>query len=411
MALRIACLVARTNKAGVTRWFWQPSKTLADAGWKPMALGKDEGKALVAARARNAEVARWREGEGAPAAIAPRIAGDTLAALIARYRREVLEGTDADGAPILRPGTRSLYATGLARLEAWAGSEPLAAITKARVKDLRKQKARPRADGGLGRAAAFNLLRMGRQLFAFALEEEIALINPFLDFDLKPPPPRRAIWEADDEAAFIAAARNLGMPQLALALELAIYTAARVSDLRGFTEAQYGPLDIADPLDREHFADADGIVRGWKMAQGKTSDAWVSIDMHYPFEPELRAAVEAALRFNRARDRAADPVRLQTYVLTDPAGLPWKRRDFIRAWRKVIDHAIASTGRAGMAKLVWHDLRRTRVVRLRRMGMDVGRIASLTGHSPASVIMMLKVYGPIDPAMTAAALRAASRVA
>jgi hypothetical protein len=57
-----------------------------------------------------------------------------------------------------------------------------------------------------------------------------------------------------------------------------------------------------------------------------------------------------------------------------------------------------------MRDLVWHDLRRTRVVRLRRLGLDAGAIATITGHSPAAIWSMLKVYGPADPQMTAAAL-------
>jgi hypothetical protein len=45
-----------------------------------------------------------------------------------------------------------------------------------------------------------------------------------------------------------------------------------------------------------------------------------------------------------------------------------------------------------------------RVVRLRRRGMDPAMIATITGHSPQSIHMMLKVYGPVDPTITAAAL-------
>ena len=57
-----------------------------------------------------------------------------------------------------------------------------------------------------------------------------------------------------------------------------------------------------------------------------------------------------------------------------------------------------------MAQLVWHDLRRTRVVRLRRRGMAKEMIAALTGHSPRAIEEMLRVYGPIDPTMTASAV-------
>ncbi|KPH66360.1 hypothetical protein [Novosphingobium sp. ST904] len=63
--IRIPLLVGKTNKAGITSWYWQPSKTLADAGWKPISLGKDEGAALAAARAETA-----RSKNGRPAVIA-----------------------------------------------------------------------------------------------------------------------------------------------------------------------------------------------------------------------------------------------------------------------------------------------------------------------------------------------------
>jgi hypothetical protein len=66
--------------------------------------------------------------------------------------------------------------------------------------------------------------------------------------------------------------------------------------------------------------------------------------------------------------------------------------------------AVKTTGRTRMNDLVWHDLRRTRVVRLRRRGMAKEMIASITGHSLNSIEMMLAVYGPIDPTITANAI-------
>ena len=143
------------------------------------------------------------------------------------------------------------------------------------------------------------------------------------------------------------------------------------------------------------------------FTQEKTSDEaeGAMTFMQIPLEPALREKVEAAIRTNRARDRAATPKRLLTYVLVDDrTGLPWKKRAFIKAWRDVIEHAIEATGREAMRELVWHDLRRTRVVRLRRRGMVPAMIASITGHSLQSINMMLKVYGPVDPTITAAAL-------
>lgn len=403
-SIRIPCLVAKTNKARITSWYWQPSKTLAAAGWKPLTLGKDEGRAIAAARARNEEVEQWKAGGPKPEVVERRRNPGTVDALIKAYRRDVLHGTNpVTGKPRLSPKTVEGYKTGLDRIEAWAGQHPIAYVTPARVIALRNAIARPPEQGGLGHSAAFNLLKTLRQLFAYAESADVIPkgSNPATDFGLGAPAPRAALWEADDEAAFIAAAYALGLPSLALAIELAIYTGQREGDLIAMTEAQVKPLMILDPVIRAHFASADDHVLGWEMTQGKNRTTQMAI----PFEPALRKQVETAIRTNRARDRAADPQRLLTHVLVDDrTGLPWKKRQFIAAWRSVIEHAAKAAHRPTMNALVWHDLRRTRVVRLRRQGIDPAMIASITGHSPQSINMMLKVYGPIDPTITAAAI-------
>lgn len=411
-SIRIPCLVGKKNKGGITSWYWQPSATLAKAGWKALTLGKDEGAAIVAARKRNDEVEAWKLGGGKPDEIKQRIQTGTVNALVARYRKEVLAGKKPDGRPILRPRTVEGYETGLARIEAWAGTHPLAYVTPARVRALRNATAIPTDQGGLGHAAALNLLKMGRQLFAFA--ESVDLIakgsNPFTSFDLGNLPARRTIWELDDDAAFDAAAYDLNMPGLALARAIALYSAQREGDLLAFTEGQWQVLHLHDLRLHDLFAGEDGKVMGWSLSQIKTSNDHQVVGMEIPLELELRTRIEAALRTNRARDRAADPPRLLSHVIVDERAessrryLPWKKRDFIKAWTKVLAHAAERSNRPHMTDLVWHDLRRTRVVRLRRRGMVPAMIASITGHSLQSINMMLKVYGPVDPTMTAAAI-------
>ena len=59
-------------------------------------------------------------------------------------------------------------------------------------------------------------------------------------------PPRAQVWELEDDAAFDAAAHELGFPGMALARELALFTAQRQSDLLAFTEHQLAALDILD---------------------------------------------------------------------------------------------------------------------------------------------------------------------
>lgn len=410
--IRIPCLVGKTNKAGVTSWYWQPSATLARDKWKAVSLGKDAGKAFRAAEQRNAEVEAWRSGAPHADLVAAgpkhRRTG-TVAALVDRYRREYVQGKRPDGRDRLRSKTREAYEIGLKRIDEWAGQHPIAYVTPARIRALKGATAKPVEQGGLGHSAAYNLLKTLRQLFAFA--ESIDLIpkgsNPATSFDLSPPPPRSSTWELDDEAAFDAAARDLGLPSMVLARELALYTAQREGDLIAFTEAQLQPLEILNQLVREQFAGEDGTVKGWTLAQTKTSTDYRRTELSLPLEPQLLGKVEAQLRTNRARDRAATPPRLLSHVLVDDrTGLPWKKRDFIKAYRKVLNHAAKHAGRPHMTDLVWHDLRRTRVVRLRRRGLGKDLISAITGLDPKTIDAMLKVYGPIDPTITAAALAA-----
>lgn len=414
--IRIPCLVGKTNKAKITSWYWQPSKTLAAAGWKPLTLGKDEGAAIAAARARNAEIEAWKAGGQLPLdqKVKPRRQPGTVAALIARYRREHVDGKKPDGRDRLRPKTRESYDIALRRIEEWAGKHPVSYITPARVRTLRDATARPIDQGGLGHAAAFNLLKTLRQLFAFA--ESVDMIprgsNPATSFNLSPPPPRSSVWERDDDAAFDAAALELGMPGMVLAREIALYSAQREGDLIAFIEHEFCEIEILDPIVRAAFQPEgapDHKVMGWVMAQTKTSTDYRRTELSIPFDTALAAKVAAAIRTNRARDRAATPPRLLTHVLVDESDganrhRAWKKRDFCKAFRKILDKAAETEGREHMAKLTWHDLKRTRVVRLRRKGYGKEAISAITGLDPKTIDAMLKVYGPIDPTITARAL-------
>lgn len=408
--IRIPRLVAKKNVHGaITSWHWQPSKTLADAGWRPEPLGADEGKAIARARELNLQVDQWKSGGPKPERIQSRVNPGTVASLIARYRREHVNGKKPDGRPLLRDKTREAYETALKRIEQWAGPHPLVYVTPLRVRALRDATAKPIDQGGLGHSAAYALLKTLRQLYAFA--ESVDLIprgsNPATSFGLSPPPPRDAKWELDDDAAFDAAARDLGMPGMVLARELALYSAQREGDLITFTEGQLQQLEIFDPIVRRAFAADDRAVWGWQLDQEKTSTDYSRRMLSIPFEPALLEKVQLAIRTNRARDRAATPPRLVTHVLVDPrTGLPWKKRDFNKAYRKVLDHAADRTGREHMRELTWHDLRRTRVVRLLRRGFGEQAISAITGIDPKTIAAMIKIYGPIDPTITAAALAA-----
>lgn len=404
--IRIPCLVGKTNMAGVTSWYWQPSKTLKDAGWRPVSLGKDMGRAMQAAQARNAEVEQWKLGGQRPSGIQRKDAAGTFGALIQRYRREVLHGTHPDGTPLLAPATVRGYKAALNRLEEWAGKHPVAFVTPARVKALRDATARPVEQGGIGHAPAFTMLKTLRVVMGFAESCDIIPkgTNPATDFGLGAPASRKTVWSAEDDAAFDLAAYDLGLPSMALARELALYTAQREGDLIRFTEGQLVELEIHELVLRQRLADKDGKVLGWAFNQGKTSKREFDVVMEIPLEPVLLEKVRKTIRTNRARDRAAGRTGLAHVLVKDSDGLPFSERRFIRTWKRVLARAAEMTKRNAMLELNWHDLRRTRVVRLRRRGMPKEMIAAITGHSLASISAMLKVYGPIDPTVTAAAI-------
>lgn len=406
--IRIPGLVAKRGAGGVILYYWQPSATLKKAGFTPLQFGNDEAAAIMGSRDRNAEVVAWKNGGIRKASITPHINRGTIDALITRYRNEYLCAIDpATRRPRLSEKTRENYETPLHRLHLWAGDQPLGYVTPNRVRILKNTLVGPPEKGGIGHASAHNTLKMLRQLFAFAISVDLIPkgANPATDFGLGAPKARRTIWKHAHEKAFDDAAFRLGLPSLALARELALYTAQREGDLLHFTENDYVAIELFDPLLVRHFGDELGVVRGWVNDQHKTG----LMQLEIPFDTNIRLKVESALRNNRARDRAATPTRLVTHVIIDDrSGLPWKKRDFIKAWNAVLADAATATGMAEMNDLVWHDLRRTRVVRLRRMGMSEAQIATVTGTSPQTIMAMLKAYGPIDATMTAHALAAAS---
>jgi len=423
--IRIPCLVPKKAKNGNVSWYWQPSKTLRDAGWKPVALGKDEGQAIAAARARNDEVDRWKDG-GQPAVerIRTRELAGTFGALIARYERDVINGTKPDGrTPILAASTVRTYQTGIRRLRAWAGKQPLAFITPARVRALRDAMLKPEAAGGVGHHAAHQTLKMGRTLFAFARTIDMADKNPFEDFGLAAPNARSVIWSPPARELMVLTAYELGMPSMAAAIMLGFAIGQREQDLVAYTERHYVaiPEHKMQPEDYATLArlSPDGIPRGIRFRQQKT-DAWIEV----PVVGLVRWAVETCIASSRAAgsvtllldDRRQDQDedrryrRGQSYA-DGAAGQTRFQRDFaeIREW------AIAAAQFDGdedlateLATLQYRDLRRTCVVYLGELGMDAHLIAAVTGHDIDETQRILKTYMPRTTGRAARAIALAS---
>lgn len=400
--------VTKQNASKTVTWhYWQPNATQRKAGWGQLKFGTNETAALTGCRARNEEIDIWKRGGSRPREIRKLLARGTIDALIDRYRCEYMNANGPGGRPNVADKTRESYATALKRISIWAGDQPLAYVTPARVRALRDAMMKPLAPkgqegGGIGHAPAHNTLKMLRQLFAYAIKCDLVPTgqNPAINFDLGAPAPRRTVWKVAHESAFDTSARHKSFPSMALAREIALYTAQREGDLIKFTEHRFQPIELFDPVLIDRLGDDDGMVKGWIIDQHKTD-----MPLEIPFDAPLRAKVEAALRVNRARDRAATPPRLATHIIVnDKTGLPWKKRAFIDVYNQILAHAADASGQPEMRDLVWHDLRRTRVVRLRRQRMPKEQIATLTGTTEQSITAMLKAYGPIDATMTAGAI-------
>jgi hypothetical protein len=379
---------------------------LRDAGWKPVSLGRDEGDAIDAARKRNAEVERWKEGgHVAAASVAKRQQQGTLGALIARYRKEVLDGTDDRGRRVIAKSTAKTYGTGLLRLEKWAGKHPLSFVTPARVVALRKAMMAPAEKGGIGHHAAHQTLKMGRTLFKFAIECDLIEKgkNPFTEFGLAAPDPRDVIWSPPARELLVQTAYDQGRPSVALAILLGFAVGQREQDLLALTQRQYVaiPEHKMQPEDYRVLAAMapDGIPMGIRVRQQKTK-AWVEV----PIVGLVRWA--AAILLDDARGAAS-----QAALYAGEAGQTRFQRDFaeIREWavaaaRFEDDDELAEE----IETLHFRDLRRTCVVYLGELGLDAHLIAAITGHDIDETQRILRVYMPRTTGRAARAIALAS---
>ncbi len=423
--IRIPCLVDKTNKAGITSWYWQPSATLAKAGWKAVALGKDRAAAMGAAEKRNEEVEAWKAGGARPREVKKREKAGTFGHLLARYEKEFLDAKNDRGEFIIARSTARTYRTALKRLNAWAGDFPLAYITPARVKALRKAMTAPESKGGIGHHAAHSTLKQGRQVFAFAESEDLIAkgSNPFASFGLAAPPPRDVIWSPAAREAMVLAAYELGMPSMALAIMLGFATGQREADYLAMTHRHYAaiPEHKMQPEDYATLAALapDGVVRGLRVKQQKTG-AWVEVPVTGLVRWALESNIETARQLGSTmiilddtRHIPGEPAATYAWATesAQKAGQTRFQRDFVRVREQAIivaeydnDNDLAEE----LATLQYGDLRRTCVVYLGELGLDAHLIAAITGHDIDETQRILKTYMPRTTGRAARAIALAT---
>jgi integrase len=323
-------------------WYWQPSKTLREAGWATRRLADDPATARQEAERINADVERWRLSR-AMGTDGRAIVPGSVKALITAYRAS----EDYAG---LAASTRHRYLQCLEIIGAELGEARTKAVTPPVVQAIKtKLKATP--------VQCNHVLRTLRLLWNFGIRQGLVTTgNPAAKFRQLGERPRTAVWSREAEAAFLAAAG----PELALAYLLAVWTAQRQGDLLRLPWSAY-----------------DG--RTIRLRQGKTG-----ADLEVHVSRALQAALDATQR------RA-------TMILTRPDGLPWKRDHFCHAFG-------AAIRAAGLKGLRFQDLRRTAVVRMAEAGATVPQVASVTGHKIDTCQAIIDTYLPRTRALSQAAI-------
>jgi integrase len=319
------------------RYFWRPTPAIRRLGFANEALGSDLAKAVGRAEQLNAEVDRALKGEDVAAAVVPY----SMDHLVQVYRAD-------EAFTDLKPKTQAVYGRMLDEIVRHDGDVAVEAITRRYLKDVYRT-LKPR---GLATAAAF--MRMFRIILRFAVDEGWIDENPARQIKIKSPHPRRQVWEESEIVAFCAAANDLLIPSMGLAVQLAYHLGQREGDVLRLPWRLW-----------------DGTA--FLMEQGKTG-----VRVIVPATSELRALLSGM-------------IKASTQVVVSEATRRPYREDHFR-------HLFAEVRRkAGIrADLQYRDLRRTAVVRLARAGCTVPEIASITGHSLRTVHQIMETYLPPD---------------
>lgn len=175
------------------------------------------------------------------------------------------------------------------------------------------------------------------------------------------------LWLAKDLDAF----RAVASPEMRLALELALWTGQRQSDLLRLCWSNYDGQRIT-------------------LRQGKRHR---KVDMRVP--GPLKAVLDGTSRRGMT-------------ILTSPAGKPWrvdpKPTHFQHQWR-------VATVAAGLDGLHFHDLRGTTCTLLAEAGATPPEIAAVLGWTVTTVNQMLDTYQAMTAALSDAAVAKLERLA
>ncbi len=190
--------------------------------------------------------------------------------------------------------------------------------------------------------------------------------NPARGIRIKVPKTKATIWEQKDVDCYVKAARDTGVPSIALIILLEWEIGQRLTDVRAFRPgAEY---------------DAERGV--FSFRQSKTDEP-VSIEVSLALRGLLKTAGEGQLFLFR----------------NDRTGKAYTENRLSKTFAWVRVAAVKAGGRP----LILKQLRHSCIVQLARAGCTVPEIAAITGHALGSVNSILSVYLPRDTAVARAA--------
>lgn len=336
--IKVRYLTKRKRADGSMRHFWQPDKNLKAKGWKLKRLSDDEMAAISEAQAINESVDQWRLGELKAATTEKR---GTVSWLINHYKnsRDFKEKSS---------NTQDDYGYYLSLINAWAGDQPAAAITKNDVQilyDAHREK--------YERKAAY-IIQVLRLLFSHA--ERYSLIppnsNPATKPKIKFKSKKGKLWTPENITAFVQAA-DIDPEDFAIGTATIInaWAGQRRGDILSLTMDAY----------------ADG---GFFIIQSKTG---AEVNLPIDLIPDVKARIDAQIKRNKAKKITSN------HLIQHLNGLPYTSDNFQKRFSLIRQRAIALD--PTLDGMVFKDLRHTAVTRLAEAGCTIPEIASITGHS------------------------------
>jgi hypothetical protein len=386
---QIPFLHGKRRADGRWSWHWKPSPRLRQMGWTNRTLGITYNRNPTAeitnqAIALNDELAEWETKGRAQAGPAPLSAPRrwTMGDCIDAYLCDVEFTKNKDS-------TRREYEVRLRYLRHWAmdGDLRLDQLDTGMVRDLKAELLAPRADGkAASKHRAGAVMRVLRLLCNWAITQGRLGSNPTDHISVPAADARQIVLLPHEVDQAVGTAAEMGLPSLALAFQLALWTLQREGDLLALNRMSWRQIENAVPADAATLANPRGNVMGFRLRQQKTG-AWVDC----PVPPFLHGPIEEMFaRSQWLLPDDLDPARAYPQYLLQ------------RRARKALNAA-------GLERGQFRDLRRSGMTMLGDLGGVLQGITAISGHAVLGKKTILDTYMPPNTSLACATIATALR--